>query len=262
MTKSKKLTALKVEKIKEPGYYRDVDSRNLYLQVAPAEHGGVVRSWIYRFVSPVTGKPRWMGLGPVHAIKLAKARELSRAAREAVKLGTDPIENRRADLLARKVEAAKRITFGKCAADYIAEHQAGWKNEKHVYQWKATFEGKSAATASINALPVSAIDTALVLKTLRPIWKEKPETASRVRGRIERVLAWATVSGYRQGENPARWRGHLGEMLPAKSKIHNVIHHKALPYAELPTFIGETAQSRQCVGACTRIFNFNGDADE
>ena len=201
--------------------------------------GGVTKSWVYRFVSPVTGKPRWMGLGPADAIKLAKARELARTARETVKLGGDPIEARREQRMAAKLETAKRITFGKCAEDYIATHKASWKNKKHVAQWESTFEGEDAATTAINELPVAAIDTALVLNVLRPIWKSKPETASRVRGRIERVLAWATVSEYRRGENPARWRGHLAEMLPAKTKVHRVKHHKALPYAEIPQFMSE-----------------------
>ena len=131
----------------------------------------------------------------------------------------------------------------------IAEHAVGWKNDKHVAQWRATFEGKDAATAAINELSVAEIDTALVLKVLRPIWKEKPETASRVRGRIERVLAWATVSEMRKGENPARWRGHLAEMLPAKSKIHKVAHHRAVAYGARARVHGEGARQERRVGA-------------
>jgi integrase len=235
-----KMSALKLEKIKKRGFHRDNGdgaARGLYLEVAPRVAGGITKSWVYRFVSPVTGKPRWMGLGPADAIGLAKARELARAARETVKLGGDPIEARREQRMTAKLEAAKQITFGKCATDYIATHKASWKNEKHIAQWESTFEGKAAATAIINDLPVAAIDTALILNVLRPIWKTKPETASRVRGRIERVLAWATVSEYRRGENPARWKGHLAEMLPAKSKVHTVEHHKALPYADIPAFM-------------------------
>ena len=233
------LSALKVKQIKEPGFHRDYGARGLYLQVTVGKNG-IAKSWVYRFVSPVTGKSRWMGLGPVDAITLVKARELARAARETVKLGGDPIENRREEISTKKLEAAKRVTFGKCASDYITEHSGGWKNAKHVEQWKAAFEGskgRPAATVTINSLPVAEIDTALVLNVLRPIWKKTPETASRIRGRIERVLAWATVSEYRKGENPARWRGHLSEMLPAKSKIYRVEHHKAIPYPELPAFM-------------------------
>jgi integrase len=246
-----KMSAFKVEKIMKLGFHRDAGdgaARGLYLQVARMKGGGLTKSWVYRFVSPLTGKPRWMGLGPADAIGLAKARELARTARETQKLGGDPIEARREQRMAAKLEAAKRISFGKCAEDYIATHKASWKNEKHVAQWQTTFAGKDAATAKINDLPVAAIDTALVLNVLRPIWKTKPETASRIRGRIERVLAWATVSEYRQGENPARWRGHLAEMLPAKTKIHSVKHHKALPYAEIPAFM-QSLRERGSVSA-------------
>jgi integrase len=234
-----RLTALKVNRIKEHGFHRDHGAHGLYLQVTVGKNGAA-KSWVYRFVSPITHKPRWMGLGPADVVTLAKARELAKAARETVKLGGDPIENRRDEISLKKLETAKRVTFGKCASDYIAEHSGGWKNAKHVEQWKATFEGskgRPAATVTINSLPVAEIDTALVLNVLRPIWKNTPETASRIRGRIERVLAWATVSEYRKGENPARWRGHLSEMLPAKSKIHRVEHHKAIPYPELPAFM-------------------------
>lgn len=248
MAKSKALSAVAIGRLSKRGFYRDGATRGLYLQISADTSGGVNRSWVYRFVSPVNGKPRWMGLGPAAAIGLAKARELARTARETVVLGGDPIEARREQRMAAKLEAAKQVSFAQCASDYIAEHSTAWKNDKHVAQWTATFEGKHAATAAINALPVAAIDTALVLNVLRPIWKKKPETASRVRGRIERVLAWATVSEYRKGENPARWRGHLAEMLPAKTKIYRVKHHKALPYAGIPTFM-QRLRKRDAVSA-------------
>ncbi|MET3838752.1 site-specific integrase [Bradyrhizobium sp. OAE829] len=237
-----KMSAVSVGKIKETGYHRDNGdggARGLYLQVSPATGGGLSKSWIYRYVSPVTGKPRWMGLGPADVIGLAKARELARTAREKVVLGDDPIEDRRTQQAARRIASARALTFGKCAADYIEQHRAGWKNPKHAAQWKSTFEGDNATTRAINDLPVAAVDTALVLKVLRPIWLKKPESAGRDRGRIERVLAWATVSEFRQGENPARWRGHLSEMLPAKSKIHKVKPHKAVPYVEVPGFMAD-----------------------
>jgi integrase len=233
---AKEFTTKTVAARNTPGFHRDGAQKGLYLKVAASE-GHVTKSWVYRFVSPVTGKPRWMGLGPADVIGLAEARELARAARHTQKLGIDPIAARQEQRNAAKIEAAKLITFGQCAKDYITEHQAKWENAKHIAQWETTFEGPNAVTAAINGLPVAAIDTALVLKVLRPIWKATPETASRIRGRIERVLAWATVSEYRRGENPARWRGHLAEMLPAVNKIHKVEHHKALPYAELPAFM-------------------------
>src|SRR5262249_36739176 len=154
----------------------------------------------------------------------------------------DPIVAREQEKLAKRVEAAKTITFGKCAEDYIAEHERAWKNDKHAAQWRVTFEKE---TAEINALPVASIDTALALKVLRPIWHKKTETASRVRGRIERVLAWATVSGFRSGENPARWRGHLSEMLARKRAVK---HHDAMPYVDAPSFMAEL-RKRESISA-------------
>src|SRR5258706_12175194 len=142
-----KMSAVEVGKIKEPGYHRDNGeggARGLYLQVTNAKGGGVSRSWIYRYVSPVTGRPRWMGLGPADVIGLARARELARSARETVVLGGDPIEARREREAAQRVANARALTFGKCAADYISQHKTGWKNPKHIAQWKATFEGEGA----------------------------------------------------------------------------------------------------------------------
>ncbi len=223
--------------ISAPGYHRDKGegaARGLYLQVKEAEAGGITRSWLYRYVSPIHGKSRWMGLGPADAIGLATARDLARSAREAVKLGRDPIDERQSDRTKAKLEAARRVTFGQCAEEYLAEHGDGWKNEKHAAQWGAT---PANYAKLLTDLPVAEIDTGLILKVLRPIWKTKTETASRLRGRIERILAFATVSEYRTGDNPARWRGHLKEMLAARSKIAKPQHHKALPYAEVPAFM-------------------------
>ena len=134
-----------------------------------------------------------------------------------------------------RLNAAKAMTFRDCAARYIASHRAGWRNPKHAAQWEATLA--TYAGPVMGGLSVQAIDTALVLKVLEPIWTTKPETAGRVRGRIESVLDWAKVRGYRAGENPARWRGHLDKLLPARSKVRRVEHHAALPYAELPGFL-------------------------
>jgi integrase len=134
-----------------------------------------------------------------------------------------------------RLDAAKAMTFQQCADAYIAAHRAGWRNGKHAAQWNttlATYAGRVMGT-----LPVQTIDTALVLKALEPIWTTKPDTASRLRGRIEAVLDWAKVRGYRAEENPARWRGHLDKLLPARSKLRKIRHHTALPYAELPSFM-------------------------
>jgi integrase len=226
-----KLTAAKIAKLDlgRPAQYGD--GHGLWLQVSVFQ----TRAWILRYMT--AGRARVMGLGGYPEVSLKEAREHAAEARKQLRFGIDPIDARRERKFAKKIEAAKRISFLQCAKDYIAEHQAGWKNEKHLAQWRATFEGENAATTKINALPVAEIDTALVLSVLRPIWKTTPETASRIRGRIERVLAWATVSEYRRGENPARWRGHLGEMLPKVTKLSTVKHHAALPYADVPAFM-------------------------
>jgi integrase len=133
------------------------------------------------------------------------------------------------------VQAARSVTFKRCAEDYIAEKGAGWRNEKHRAQWSATLE--TYAYPVFGNLPVAAVDLPLIMKALKPIWTTKPETAGRVRGRIESVLSYATVHGYRQGDNPARWRGHLDQILPAKAKVASVTHHKALPFTQVAAFL-------------------------
>jgi Arm DNA-binding domain len=238
-----KLTAVAVRNATKPGLYGD--GLGLYLQVSTFG----TRSWIFRFM--LDGVARKMGLGAVHTVSLAEAREDALAARSMVRKGIDPIEAQKEERAHRKLEAAKAMTFGQCADAYIKANESTWKNDKHIAQWRATFEetqrGKRvfpAATAVINDLSVADVDTGLVRKVLEPIWYTTPETASRVRGRIERVLAWATVAGYRSGDNPARWTGHLKELLPAKTKVAAVVHHDAVPYADLPAFMTEFAPSR------------------
>jgi integrase len=214
------LTALAVKALTKPGVYRV--SRNLYLQVT--DTGG--RSWLFRYM--LRGLPRYQGLGACDLVTLAEAREKVLAGRRLAAAGIDPLAERRA-------AKAKLVTFADCAERYIAAHQAGWKNDKHRAQWGSTLA--TYVNPVIGQLPVDAIDTGLVMKLLEPIWSTKPETASRVRGRIESILDWATARGYRQGDNPARWRGHLQRLLPARSKVAPVEHHAALPYAEMPAFM-------------------------
>lgn len=175
-----------------------------------------------------------MGLGSASTFSLAEARERAREARKLVADGIDPIEVKKAKRTQQALDAAKALSFDQCAAAYIEAHKAGWRNAKHGDQWKATLD--AYASPMFGALPVAAIDTALVVKVLEPIWRVKPETASRVRGRIEAVLDWLAVRGYRTGDNPARWRGHLDHVLPKRSKVQKVRHHPAMPYAEVPAF--------------------------
>jgi integrase len=222
-----KLTALKVEKAKEPGMYGD--GGGLYLRVT--EDGA--KNWVFRFM--LNGRARWMGLGPLALYGLQEARGRALDARRLRHEGMDPIDTRRAARLQERLKAAKAMTFKQCAEAYIASHRAGWRNEKHAGQWETTLA--TYAYPAIGALPVQSIDTGLVLRVLEPIWTEKSETAGRVRGRIEAILDWAKARDYRAGENPARWRGHVDKLLPARNKVRKVEHHAALPYAELPGFM-------------------------
>jgi integrase len=187
-----------------------------------------------------------MGLGPLHTISLAEARAKARECRKLLLEGLDPIEARKVKHAEARLAAASAMTFKECGEAYIASHRAGWKNPTHAQQWPNSLE--SYVYPVLGSLPVQAIDVGLVMKVLEPMWTETTETASRVRGRIESILDWATARGYRQGENPARWRGHLENLLPRKSKVQQVEHFVALPYAELVNFIVELRQ-QQAVAA-------------
>jgi integrase len=148
--------------------------------------------------------------------------------------GVDPIDARRAQKDAQAASAARSVTFVECADRYIDAHRAGWRSEKHAAQWPATLKAVSEA---FGALPVSAIDTALVMKVVEPVWMKTPETGNRLRGRIESVLDWAIAREYRSGPNPARWRGHLSNLLPSHRKLRRVEHHPAMPWQDVPAFV-------------------------
>lgn len=236
-----RLTTLQVTRVKEPGMYPD--GAGLYLQVT--RHGEhIAKSWIYRFT--LRGRVRDMGLGPVSALGLADARIKTTECRRLRAEGIDPIDARTTQRAQAALEAAKALTFKACADQYIEAHRAGWRNEKHAAQWGSTL--KTYAYPVIGSAPVQRIETALVMKILEPVWSKKPETAGRLRGRIEAVLDWATARGFREGENPARWRGHLDKLLPARAKVRKVQHHPALPYQELPDFMADLS-AREGVAA-------------
>ncbi|MBE0532631.1 MAG: integrase arm-type DNA-binding domain-containing protein [Rhodospirillales bacterium] len=224
-----KLSALAVLREKKPGLYSD--GGGLYLQVSDAG----AKSWIFRFM--LDGRARQMGLGSLRAVSLSQARDKARDALNLCSDGVDPIDHRKATRASARFEAAKAITFKKAATDYIAAHKTGWSNEKHAAQWTATLE--SYVYPIFGDTSVHEVDVALVMKVLEPIWAKKPETATRVRGRIESVLDWATARGYRRGENPARWRGHLSNLLPKRSRVQTVKHHPALPYADIGGFMAD-----------------------
>jgi integrase len=241
--KMERLTALAVSRSKAPGYYPD--GSGLYLHVTMSG----ARSWVYRFM--LHGRAREMGLGPLPDTSLAEARGSAMEFRKLRREGIDPIEWRKAARSRAKLEAAKSITFDQCANAYIKAHRAGWRNAKHGDQWRNTLA--TYASPVFGSLPVQGIDLGLVMRVLEPIWSEKPETAGRLRGRIENILDWAAVHGYRTGENPARWRGHLDKLLPQQSKIARVEHHAALAFAEIGAFM---ALLRAQEGTAARALEF------
>ena len=221
-----KLTALEAKRMVKPGRYGD--GGGLWLQVRDAEK----RSWLFRYT--VHGKPREMGLGAFPDFALAEAREAATAARKLLHTGVDPIEHRTAVRAAAKAEAQVN-TFRDVATKYIESHKAAWRNEVHINQWTATLT--AYAYPEIGDVAVRAITTEAVMRVLDPIWRSKPETASRIRGRLESVLDYAKAQGWRTGENPARWRGHLDNLLPARSKVATVTHHPALPWKDIAAFM-------------------------
>lgn len=233
-----RLTAVKVATIKTSGMY--ADGGGLYLQVTASGS----RSWVFRF--KVNGRSRDMGLGPLNTVSLAEAREVAAACRRQRLQGIDPIDGRKAARTEAQLDAARSLTFDDCRDKFIASHKTAWANDKHQKQWESTL--KTYVTPVFGSQPVQNIDVALVTRVLEPIWTRKPETASRVRGRIERILDWAKARGFRQGENPARWRGYLDALLPARGKVRRVEHHAALPYGEIGGFLVKL-QEREALAA-------------
>ena len=238
-----RLNPLAVARAKKPGLHPD--GGNLYLQVGPSGS----KSWLFRFT--LDGRARAMGLGALSDISLAEARSLAGVCRRQLHEGIDPIEARNAQRAAAKLNATRSMTFRQCAEACLASHKAGWRSGKHGRQWAKTLE--TYAFPVFGNLPVQQIDVALVTKVLEPIWKTKTETASRLRGRIEAVLNWAKTRGYRSGENPATWKGHLENLLPKRSKVRKIKHHPALPYGEIGPFM---AALRAQDGIAVRALEF------
>jgi integrase len=208
------------------------DGGNLYLQATAGSDGSVRRSWVFRY--ELDGRRHGIGLGPLHTISLAEARQRARTLRQQLLDGIDPLAAKRAGRDQRRIAAAKAMTFGDCVTAYLEVHSAGWQNHKHRQQWRMTL---TEYCRPLSDLPIQSIDTDLVLRVLVPLWTTRTQTAKRLRGRIERVLAWAKGRGLREGENPARWSGHLDEMLPRPSKVAPVRHHAAAPYPEIPALM-------------------------
>lgn len=241
------LTPLAVKNAK-PG--RHADGGGLHLLVK--ESGA--RSWVYRFM--LNGKSRDVGLGPAGqgGISLADARTARDALRLKVKAGIDPLEERQREaaeaLAAAQAAQVAGITFQAVAEAYIHANEESWRNDKHRQQWKNTLT--TYVYPVIGELPVAEVGTAHILQILEPIWKAKAETASRIRGRVETILDAAKARGYREGENPARWRGHIAQILPARSRLTRG-HHKAMPYEAIPVFVG-ALHTREAVAALALEF--------
>ncbi len=231
--KIQRLTALAISRLNKPGLY--ADGGGLYLRIG--RNGS--KSWTFRFT--LHGRAREMGLGGLHKVGLADARKKANDARLLLSERQDPLIKRNLATMERaasdKLEAARSITFDQCADAYINVHQASWKNEKHRQQWRNTIA--SYVSPVFGSTPVQEVETDHIIRAIEPIWSKKTETARRLRARIEVILDWARVRGYRTGENPARWRGHLSHLLPSPKKVRSVKHHAALPYVEIPAFMNE-----------------------
>ncbi len=239
-----RLSALKVASKLPAGMH--ADGKGLYLHVSSTG----AKSWIFRYM--FRGSAREMGLGSLSTLSLAGARAERDRYRALLKNEhKDPIETRKAEEAAAALEQAKATTFKQAAERFINSKRAGWRNAKHGSQWENTL--KAYVYPTFGHLSVQDIDADLVRKVLEPIWRSKPETANRVRGRIESILDYAAVLKLRTGENPARWRGHLDHVFPAREKVRPVKHHAALPYAELPAFM---AALREQEGVAARALEF------
>lgn len=222
------LTAIKVKALTIPGRYGD--GNGLYLQVRESGR----KSWLFRY--KIGGRARAKGLGSVGDVSLAEAREKAAECRRMLRRGVDPLE----------VSATPTVAFADVARLYIAAHEPTWRNAKHRQQWHNTLD--TYALPLLAAKSVDSIDVGDVLRVIEPIWHTKPETASRLRGRIEAILDYAAARDWRQGSNPARWRGRIQRLLPPRPKVQRVRHHAALSWQEMPGFMAELKLQR-CLAA-------------
>jgi integrase len=252
-----KLTAKKVAKLIRRGKRgKYPDGHNLYLQIQNRNNA----SWVFRYERD--GKERFPGLGPFHTVGLKEARERAKALRLQLLDGVDPIAAKKAAKAQRALDAAKAISFNEATRGYLDQHSAKWRNARHARQWVVSL--REFAEPIIGTLPVGEIDTTLVLKVLEQkvparrgypagsLWMTRPETAARLRGRIENILDWAKARGYRSGENPAGW-SVIGNVLPARSQLLKVNHHPALAYSRIPEFM---AKLRARTGSAARALEF------
>ncbi|RYE07037.1 MAG: site-specific integrase [Hyphomicrobiales bacterium] len=237
--KAKELTALTVSRLRDEGRHAVGGADGLHLRIA-----GASRAWVLR--AKIGERRCDIGLGPFPEVTLAEARDAAIDLRRQIRRGIDPLKDRKLTRLGSQAELRLLVTFRSCVEAYVEMNRAGWKSKKHAAQWSATL--KTYAFPTIGEIAVGEVDTSTVLAILQPIWTTKTETASRVRGRIEAVLDWARVQGFRSGDNPARWRGHLDKTLPPRRRVQGVVHHAALPYSEVAALIREL-QARPGISA-------------
>ena len=242
---ARELGPLAVKALTAPGLHFVGGVQGLALHVTKTG----ARSWVLRVM--VAGARREMGLGNFPGVTLAMARDKARTARELISQGIDPIEQNRAARSALAAVAAAALTFKQCAVAYMGAHESSWKNAKHGQQWRNTLE--AYAYPVMGHLLVRDVSLSHVLAVLEPIWLTKTETASRLRSRMELVLDWATARGYRDGLNPARWRGHLNKLLAAPNKVARVEHHPAVAVAEIGAFM---VRLRAATGMGARALEF------
>jgi integrase len=228
------LSVKKIAKLNEPGRYFDKD--NLYLQVRSKTN----KSWLLRYT--LDGHERWCGLGPLRTFDLNDARDRARKYRQMLCDGIDPIEYKKERRAARKEEEGKLKLFEEATEGYFEQHKGKWKNVKHRKQFERSMA--KYVLPKIGRLSVAAIDTGQVLRCIEPIWQSIPITAGRIRNQIEHVLDWAKVRGYRKGDNPARWQGHLENLLPSPRELNGVTHYAALPFDELPAFMEKLGEQQ------------------
>jgi len=240
---AKRFTEITAARIKTVGMHKDELCVGLHLQVTKSSKG-IARSWAYRFRSPVDHRVRWMGLGPLDLVTVKDARQRATELRRKVRLdGVDPLNEKHQRLATERARFASSMTFAQCAEQFLAEQSDRFSNAKHAAQWKTTL-GK--ACDALGKLDVSLIDTPMLTKFLLPIYKATPETGKRLRGRVEKVLDWATVHEFRKGPNPARWKGCMEHVMPTRESAKK--HHAALAYADLPALC-ELLRGRQSLSA-------------
>lgn len=243
--RARELAAVEVKRLDKVGRHAVGGVYGLYLDI----NGKSGRSWVYRVM--VGGKRRYMGLGSYPEVGLAQARDKAREMRALIDTGVDPVKRKQEIQSQLRAQQEVMKTFKEAAEMYMEAHAEAWKNSKHRAQWSSTLE--TYAYPKIGDLLVRDVGQAGVLSVLEPIWKTKNETASRIRGRIETILDWAKVRGYRSGENPATWKGHLDKLLPAPSKVAKTQHHRALDFRQMAEFMSGL-QARQ--GSAARALEF------